>query len=166
MENNRLARLFIKLYKPVISLSEKFDENKEYILVGNHIGKYDPILLSLLNRNMKFILPEDRLIYYGLNRSIIDLSDKNIDNLRKGIVEIVDSRISCLFPLNINCELDNDNFYELLIRSNKLIMPFGIKGSYKLSDDIILNLGYSFSPNDYSKKLKEKISNEVKRLIK
>ena len=166
MEDNRFQRLFIKLFKPVISLSEKFDENEKYILVGNHIGKYDPVLLSLINPNMKFILDEDSIFYRNLNRSIVNLRDSNLDNLRKGIVETVDYKVSCLFPLNSNNELENNNYLELLLRSNKLIMPFGIKGSYRINDDISLIVGNSFQASEYKTKLKDKIDSEIKKLIK
>ncbi len=166
MDYNRIQRLFIKLFKPVISLSEEPDKNKRYILVGNHIGKYDPVLISLINGNIKFLLQEDSFFYRDLNKTIIDLSNNNIENLRKAFVETVDSNISCVFPLNKDNEIEKNNYYELLLRSQKYIIPFAIKGSYKIDDDLILKLGQSFLASDYNVDLQQKINSEVKKLIR
>ena len=166
MGNNRIQGLFIKLYKPIISLTEKLDDKKNYIFVGNHIGKLDPLLLSSFRGDIKFILPEDSFFYRNLNRSIIDLSNSDIDNLRKAFVETIDNRLTCVFPLNSNNEMERNNYLELLLRGKKNIVPFGIKGSYKLDDDIILTIGQSFQADNFSNNLKDKINFEIKKLIK
>ena len=165
--SNRFQRLFVKFYNPTIKLAEKIDFKDNIILVGNSINKYDPIFVSLINKDINFILKEDNCFYRYLNKEIIDLSDKNIENMRRAFIYYIENNPLCIFPFDDDIKLQNNNNFELIAKSRAKIIPFGITGKYKSNGNLKLETGPGFETLDCDPKIiKSRCEEEVKKLIK
>ncbi len=165
MEYNRSQRLFIKLFKPIIKLSEEIKFPEKTVLVGNRIGKYDPVLVSLLAKDITFLMPDEYFLLGGIKNYKCDLANSSIEKIRKIYVDTLESKKMCLFALDKDY-LINDKFLKFIELNNNRIVPFIISGSYKMGDRVRIETGNSFLVDDNRDDLSLKINSEIKKLIK
>ncbi len=190
MESNNLYQklrpevkvLMNLLFSPTIEYQEKIDNNSKYILAGNHISNFDPLLLSMAtDRNIHFLAKKElfkgvlKRFFESLESISVDRDGRDFEAIKKALNYLNEDEIVTIFPEGTRKKKDDSRIIlpfklgTVIIakRSKAPIIPFAITGHYSLvKRDIKLTLGKRIETEDYtSKDLLEKLEDDVKTLI-
>lgn len=180
---NRIRKLIsgpFKLYfNPEVNGLENLPD-KPYILAGNHISLMDiPLLIVSIEDNIHFMAKKElfsnKMVDYVFRRMgafPVDRNNVDIKSLKESMRILKNNQVLGIFP-----EGTRNNTNELIlpfkpgvsnlsIKTNSLIVPFGISGEYKFRSKIKLNIGEPIDIKNIEKsKQTEYIEEKVKKLI-
>ena len=143
-----------RLYKLEINGINNIPTDTNYILVGNHLHIMDSLLLLTYNDDRIRFMVDNKLYSYKLSEWFfkkvgtfgINPDKADIKALREAINLLKNGENIAIFPEGHTHDKDIDLEYKpgiaRISRSTGVpIVPFGIYGSYKPGDSIILNIG-------------------------
>ena len=162
-----LLKLFISLYRPIVIGEYNIRKNDNYILVGNHTNKLDPILVAFNIKKQVHFFAKDSL-YKGIKKPIfkalgiipVNRSIKDKECLKMGIEALNNNLVVGIFPEGtINRTHDiimpfKFGAVKMAQETSKLIVPFVIINKYKFlkkSVIIIFDKPYKITSNDLEK---------------
>lgn len=176
-----IITLFMKLFYKVEIINKENIVAKNALLVGNHTSNLDALLvISSTKRNIRFLAKQELfkpvLKKLFLNAGVIPVNRKQKSPLSISLAETAlnNNELVCIFP-----EGTRNKTNELLLpfkfgavslaqKTNSLIVPFGIKGSYSFrSKDLVIKIGKPFSIENMSLETANTLLyNEILSLIK
>lgn len=139
--------LFIKRGSVVVHGIENIPEDNRICFVSNHQGVFDiPVMLSSVQRNVAFIAKKElaRIPLLGtwmkfMNCVFIDRKDRRsaVNVINEGAQHIQNGHPMMIFPEGTRSGCSSMNEFKggsvkLAVKSNALIVPVTINGTYKL----------------------------------
>ena len=139
---------------------ENIPSDSRYILVGNHLHILDSVLIAkYVDTNLRFMVDNKLYRYrvweylfkslgtFGINPEKLDITAV------KHALEIAQDYNLVIFPEGMTHKYEEDIAFKpgiarLTKLANAQVVPFGIKGSYKLFSDLQINFG---EPIDFNK---------------
>ena len=170
------------LFSPTIECQEKIEANSKFILAGNHISDFDPLLLSMVtDNNMHFLAKKElfRGIFKNFFESLgcipVDRDGKDFEAMKQAINYLKEEEIVSIFPEGTRKKKDDERIIlpfklgTVIIakRGKAPIVPFAITGNYSLvKRNLKLTIGKRIDSDQYTTKdLLEKVEDDVKTLI-
>ena len=132
---------------------ENIPVDRNYILVGNHLHILDSVLIATyVDDNLRFMVNNKlyryRLWKYFFKRlGTIGINpEKNDIKAVKESLEVIKNNNMVIFPEGMTHKYEEDVAFKpgiarLAKLANVLVVPFGIKGSYKLFSDLQITFG-------------------------
>lgn len=178
-----LARPFIKIFMKVFYRIEVENENvlknEAFLLAGNHTSVLDPLLIiSSTKKHINFFAKKEifkpiiKYLFKNAGVISVDRKSKNKEAMEEGKKRLLNNELVLIFPegtTNKTRELLPFKYgaVSLASKTNSKILPFVIKGKYKLfrkSIKLIYLNPYSLKSDDLTKeneKLKKIIEKEL-----
>ena len=141
-----ILNVFSKIcFRPKFIGLENLPKNGSFILVGNHTNILDPVVLTCITkRTIHFLAKDDltkglkKVIFNNMGIIPVNRHIHDSNTLKNGVKALNDGEIICIFPEGtINRTKDvilpfKSGAVRMASQTNKLIIPFTIKGKYKL----------------------------------
>ena len=154
--------------------------NKPYILAGNHTSLMDiPFLIVALEDDIHFMAKKElfsnkiaNYIFSRMGAFPIDRNTTDLKALKESLFILKNNEVLGVFPEGTRNKTDDlilpfkPGVSNLSIKTNSLIVPFGINGKYKFRSRIKLNIGKPIDIKNIEKSEQTSyIEEQVKKLI-
>lgn len=154
--------------------------NKPYILAGNHKSFLDiPFLIVSLPDDIHFMakseLFDSRILNYVFSKMgsfPINRDEFDLNAIKKALKILKSENVLGMFPEGTRNKTDDiilpfkNGVSTLAVKTNSLIVPFGISGEYQFRKNLRLNIGEPIDINNIEKENQnEYIEEKVKQLI-
>lgn len=174
-----ISRPFKLYFNPNINGLENIPD-KPYILAGNHTSLMDiPFLIVALKDDIHFMAKKElfsnKIVNYVFSRMGAFTIDRNITDLKalkESLFVLRNNQVLGVFPEGTRNKTDDlilpfkSGVSNISIKTNSLIVPFGINGKYKFRSGIKLNIGKPINIKNIEKEEQTKyIEEQVKKLI-
>ena len=174
-----ISRPFKLYFNPNINGLENIPD-KPYILAGNHTSLMDiPFLIVALKDDIHFMAKKElfsnKIVNYVFSRMGAFTIDRNITDLKalkESLFVLRNNQVLGVFPEGTRNKTDDlilpfkSGVSNISIKTNSLIVPFGINGKYKFRSGIKLNIGKTINIKNIEKEEQTKyIEEQVKKLI-
>lgn len=140
-----IITLFMKLFYKVEIINKENIRDKNALLVGNHTSNLDALLvISSTKRNIRFLAKQELfkpvLKKLFLNAGVIPVNRKQKSPLSISLAETAlnNNELVCIFPEGTINKTNNTllpfkyGSVSLASKTSSLLVPFVIKGKYKL----------------------------------
>lgn len=168
--------LFKLFYRPTIIGKEKIPEDSRIVLAGNHKNNFDCLLLmSCTKRPIHFLAKVElfrgikKIIFANLGLIPVDRKNKNSDALKTAIEYLEHDQVIGIFPEGTFNRTDEIvlpfkiGAVKMASVTNSLIIPFVIKGDYKLfSKNLQIEFLDPINANENLEKSNDKLRNIIK----
>lgn len=166
-------------FNPEINGLENIPD-KPYILAGNHTSLMDiPFLIVALEDDIHFMAKKElfsnkisNYIFSRMGAFPIDRNIADLKALKESLFILKNNEVLGVFPEGTRNKTDDlilpfkPGVSNLSIKTNSLIVPFGINGKYKFRSEIKLNIGKPIDVRNIKKSDQTKyIEEQVKKLI-
>lgn len=166
-------------FNPEINGLENIPD-KPYILAGNHISLMDiPFLIVALEDDIHFMAKKElfsnkisNYIFSRMGAFPMDRKSVDLTSLKESLFILKNNQVLGIFPEGTRNKTDDlilpfkPGVSNLSIKTNSLIVPFGINGKYKFRSGIKLNIGKPIDVRNIKKSDQTKyIEEQVKKLI-
>lgn len=154
--------------------------NKPYILAGNHTSLMDiPFLIVALEDDIHFMAKKElfsnkiaNYIFSRMGAFPMDRKSVDLRSLKESLFILKNKQVLGIFPEGTRNKTNDlilpfkPGVSNLSIKTNSLIVPFGINGKYKFRSRIKLNIGKPIDIKNIEKSEQTSyIEEQVKKLI-
>lgn len=153
---------------------------ENYVLAGNHKSIFDiPLLITSIPDEIHFMAKKEvfdimffKIILNKMGTFPVNRNNVDISAIRTSLKILKENEVLGIFPEGTRNKSDDillpfkGGVTKIASRANKLIVPFGISGEYKLGKEIDLNIGEPIDIKSIEKQEQTKYLEErVKELV-